>query len=109
MSSKYILDENHKAIPVDNLIDWAEWMEHRESRRVAYTEVGESNVSTVFLGLDHQWGEGPPILFETMVFGGPLNEYQERCSTWEEAVRQHEWIVLKATEAMGKSNGQATE
>jgi hypothetical protein len=46
-------------------------------------------VSTVFLGLDHSFGEGPPQLFETMIFGGEHDEYQERYSTWDEAEAGH--------------------
>jgi hypothetical protein len=52
-------------------------------------------VSTVFLGLNHRHGEGEPLIFETMIFpqeidDGELDFYQERCSTWEQAVAQHE-------------------
>ena len=50
-------------------------------------------VSTVFLGIDHRWvGEGPPLVFETMVFDGPMHGHQERCSTWREAEAQHERV-----------------
>jgi hypothetical protein len=43
-----------------------------EYRRVAQDRVGGVFVSTVFLPIDHSFGGGPPILFETMVFGyGP--------------------------------------
>jgi hypothetical protein len=79
-------------------VGWDEWLEWSrqgfdETRRVAKTTVGEVDISTVFLTVDHAWGGGPPILFETMVFGGPLNEYQWRYSTWDEAVAGHERIV----------------
>ena len=49
------------------------------------TSIGATReASTVFLGLDHQLTEdGPPLLFETMVFGGPLSGETDRCSTWE--------------------------
>ena len=55
-------------------------------------------VSTVFLGIDHNLNGGPPILFETMVFGGPHNEYQERYATWDQAEKDHDRVVeaLKA-------------
>ena len=54
-------------------------------------------VSTVFLGLDHSYNpDGPPILFETMIFGGPHNEYQERYSTWDEAIEGHERACKRA-------------
>jgi hypothetical protein len=45
--------------------------------------------STVFIGLDHNWGEGPPLVFETMIFGGEFDQYQYRYSTWAEAEAGH--------------------
>jgi hypothetical protein len=50
-------------------------------------------VSTIFLGLDHNFGDGPPLLFETMVFSGRHAGVQERYSTWDEAVDGHaRWV-----------------
>ena len=46
-------------------------------------------VSTVWLGLDHSWDDGPPLIFETMVFGGALEGEMERYSTEAEAVAGH--------------------
>jgi hypothetical protein len=83
---KWILD-GKKPVPAD-LMTWARWYESAD-RHVANEMIGDVRVSTVFLSLNHQWGEGPPLLFETMIFGGPLDEHQERCSTWEEAEAQH--------------------
>lgn len=89
MTKKYILDGK---IPkeVDDTIAWAKGFEI-ENRRVAETFPAEGiRVSTVFLGIDHNFhGQGAPILFETMIFGGPHNDYQERYSTWEEAEAGH--------------------
>ena len=61
-------------------------------RRVALTNLfdGLCTVSTVFLVIDHSWGFGPPLLFETMAFwyeNGACE--QERCSTWAEAEERH--------------------
>lgn len=83
---KYIL-EGRKAVPVD-LMTWATWIE-KGDRIVAKTSMGDVRISTVFLGLDHSFGDGPPLLFETMIFGGKHDQYQERCSTWEEAEAMH--------------------
>ena len=47
-------------------------------------------ISTVFLGLDHAFGSGPPILWETMIFGGLLDEFQERYATKAEALAGHQ-------------------
>ena len=53
---------------------------------IGVTKIGEVSVSTVFL-----WGH--PLLFETMVFGGKLDQEQKRYSTWEEAERGHAAMV----------------
>ncbi|MGI9403000.1 MAG: hypothetical protein ACR2OF_00635 [Hyphomicrobium sp.] len=101
MSDKFILD-GKKVVPEPDLTKWSQWYEKaREERIVAKTNVGDMNVSTVFLGLDHSFGDGPPLLFETMIFGGPEDqEYQERCSTWEQAEQMHERGVQAARELL---------
>lgn len=60
-------------------------------KRVAFDEFpGGVEVSTVWLGLNHAFRPGPPLIFETMIFGGPHNEYQVRYTTEEEARQGHE-------------------
>lgn len=62
--------DGHTPIPEEDFLKWGEWLETAE-RHVAQTRIGNVWVSTVFLGLDHNFfGEGPPILFETMIFQG---------------------------------------
>ena len=92
MSDKYIL-EGHKAVECDDLMVWAKWFETAE-RHVDKTEISSDvNVSTVFLGLNHNYGDGEPLLFETMVFGGEHDEEMERYSTWEQAEEGHNrWV-----------------
>jgi hypothetical protein len=98
MSDRYIL-VGHEPKRCDDLLEWGRWFEKAE-RHVAEDYLpGDVHVSTVFLGLDHRWGEGPPLLFETMIFGGPNNEYQERYSTWAEAEIGHAKAVTLAKEA----------
>ena len=92
---RYILD-GRMPVPEPDLIRWAVWYEDPDDRRVAKDERDGVQVSTVFLGLDHGWGDGPPILFETMIFGGPHNKYQERYATWEEAEAGHARAVKMA-------------
>lgn len=65
---------------------------------VAKTEVGwfkpdRVMVSTVLLVLDHQWGDGPPIIFETMVFGGRWDQEMDRYSTEAQALAGH-WAMV---------------
>lgn len=54
------------------------------------------SVSTVFLGLDHSWGDGPPVVFETMIFGGPLDDDQWRYCTLADAKAGHRRAVRLA-------------
>jgi len=97
VSGYYVL-QGHDAVPVDDVREWARRFNDSEGRRVASTTVGEATVSTVFLGLDHRWGEGRPLLFETMIFGGDHTEVEWRWATWDEAEVGHRAVVaaLKA-------------
>ena len=87
MSEKYIL-EGKKVVPCYDLYKWANWMKNAD-RKVASDKKGGIMVSTIFLGLDHNFGQGEPLLFETMVFGGEHDEDMDRYSTWEEAEEGH--------------------
>lgn len=77
--------------PVECSFDeFAEWSRGIGNKHIMQSsEIGGVMVSTVFLGLDHSWKGPPPILFETKIFGGKHDEYQERCATWEEAEEMH--------------------
>ncbi len=103
MNDHYIL-EGKTPKKVD-LMTWARWFEAAiDNRRVGET-IGNApagayprtRVSTMFLGLDHSFGDGSPLLFETMIFGGEHDGYQDRCTTWEEAEAMHK----KACEIAG--------
>jgi hypothetical protein len=76
-----------------------EWSEQCQDMRASHTKhvgddyIGEYRISTVWLGIDHQYGDGDPLLFETMVFDkkDEWNDcYTARYSTWDEAVKGHE-------------------
>jgi hypothetical protein len=87
-------------VPDNELLIWAEWFQHAD-RTVVQEYIGPYRISTVFMGLDHNfWDTGPPILFETMIFSdGATLDYQDRCSTWDEALEMHQrgliWAVAK--------------
>jgi hypothetical protein len=97
VSDKYILVNGVPTIEPD-LMKWAKWFETSE-RRVALTNVADAHVSTIFLGLDLSFGSGPPLLYETVVFGGALKNVTERYATAEEARRGHEAIVERVRNA----------
>jgi len=98
----YILD-GHKTVEEPDIMKWGAWFETAK-RHVNVTtadvlfhgeNVGQVKISTVFLGIDHSFGEGEPLLFETMVFGGKLDQEMDRCSTWEGAEKMHELMCEK--------------
>lgn len=94
-----ILDERGAIVPCD-VLTWARWYE-KADRSIARTEVADCEVSTVFLGLDHNYHEaGPPQWFETMVFGGPLDQEQARYETMEQAKAGHQEMVSRVTDAL---------
>lgn len=114
MEDKYILD-GHKVVVCNDLMTWAKWFETAD-RDVNKTFIGIEawkcwlgkpfkikrfepvKVSTIFLGIDHSFGNGPLQLFETMIFGGKLDQEMWRYSTWEEAEKGHQTAVNKVKE-----------
>lgn len=97
-SDRYVLDKNKRVIPCPDLETWAIWFEKGEWRVVAKTEMRPGYmVSTVFLALDHSFGHGPPVLWETMIFAGPDHDDTGKCwrcpGTWEQAEAQHARVI----------------
>lgn len=92
-------------VPVENSMELAAMFNDESQRRVALTKVGPVTISTVFLGINHQFADGPPILFETMAWIDMEHEaygkkwdrswedYQTRCSTWLEAEEMHRQAI----------------
>jgi hypothetical protein len=98
----WIMREDHTLVPTDDVLVWGEFFEKMENRRVAedVIEQPESDpvrVSTVFIGLDNSYFDvGPPLLFESMVFGGPLDGDQYRYPTWDSALEGHKMLLDEA-------------
>jgi hypothetical protein len=74
------------------VLNWAMGLEHG-NRRVARTEVADGYVSTVFMGINHNFGMGAPQLFETMVFRNGHDEVSYRCTTYAQAEELHRTAV----------------
>lgn len=85
----WILDADKRPVKTDDVLVWGRYFETAD-RVVKQEMIGDVRVSTVFLGIDHNWSGGPPVLFETMIFGGEHDQYQDRCSTWKQAEQMHE-------------------
>ena len=93
----YKLDENKNVVSC-SLEEWCDHIERRVlnySKHVADEEIDGKRVSTIFLGLDHQWQENGPLqVFETMVFDGSHHDiYCDRYSTYQEAEEGHKKAV----------------
>lgn len=94
---KYILVDR-EPVPEPDMEKWGAWFQNanrivrKDTAKVSLDgkPIGNIEVSTVFLGIDHAFGGGKPLLFETCVFGGALDGEYERCSTWEAAEKMHE-------------------
>ncbi len=109
---QYILVDKKPVVELD-LLKWSEWLEknYYTGRIVKQTHHKDIFISTVFLGLDHRFGPGTPVLFETMIFGGKHDQYQERYETWEAAERGHEKALklVRASEWRVINGGKENE
>jgi hypothetical protein len=79
---------------------WAELMRDPAIKRVCSDMVEGLAVSTVWLGLNHAFGRGAPLIFETMIFDkspGSLHPWADlwmtRYSTMDEAIAGHRYVV----------------
>jgi hypothetical protein len=97
----YKLNDDKSVSAIDGLSNF-----NIENRIIDRTKVGEKIVSTVFLIIDHNYGnseESKPILFETMVFpkeGDFTDEQCERYCTYDKAVAGHNRIVKQLNQAL---------
>src|SRR5690606_30445769 len=93
----YRLTEDFQIEPTD-ADGWAETFDDPR-RFLARDRVGAFEVSTVFLGINHAFTEGPPLVFETMIFLHGRNgweggeQYMERFATYDDAMTKHAYIV----------------
>jgi len=104
MSDWYKLIDG-EVVQSESMEDYYAWGKETEAKggitkKVKHDTYGEVGVSTVFLGLDHGWVPGgEPIVFETMVFGGALDQEQDRYSSLEGAEAGHKVMCQRVQEA----------
>jgi len=106
MNDLYILDDEWNPVPCNDVVVWGRWFETAD--RVVACDVDEreespykgQRISTVFIGLDHRFGRsGPPILWETLVFGGPLDGEMDRYTSLDEARKGHHRMCQRVLDA----------
>lgn len=119
---RYVLDEEGRAVAEPDRHKWADWMRDVDRRVEERTQIGEWLVSTVFLGIDHNWsGEGPPVLWETMIFRQPPGQpvalengswaerYSDRYTSLAAAREGHETACAWAREIASLGEQKASE
>ena len=93
----YILDNANEVQPMDDIIEWAQWMaDHADDRVLAQTEISGLTVSTVFTGIGMFAPGGKPLVFETAIFSFeglelrryPHTSYTQAMDAHTEAVKQ---------------------
>jgi hypothetical protein len=94
---QYVCDDDFTNIRPATMDEWSANFS-RQNRQVIETiaEDGSWRVSTVWLGIDHRnWGDGPPLLFETMIFsdGLPCDNACRRCANVDDALLAHSILV----------------
>ena len=97
----YILDENGQPVREPNLLRWAEWFDNLRHQRVLAIDKLPNGVtvSTVFLSVNHRFtGHGPPVLWETMIFGGDHDREMWRYDSREKARAGHAEAVRIASQ-----------
>jgi hypothetical protein len=93
----WILTDAGDPEPTEDAIAWGLWFERatKDRSRIVAQDRDERPgapdvlVSTVFLGLDHAFTAGPPVLWETLVMGGPLDGEMCRYTSREAAIAGH--------------------
>lgn len=93
--------------PIENCLAWGRLFEDKEYKIVKQENMLGKLVflSTVWLGLDHNFGGGKPLIFETMAFCNKCGYSElamDRYTTEKEALVGHErlkrgivWIYLR--------------
>lgn len=88
----YLLDDNKKPYQV-SLAESYKLYENMDMKVTARDQVNEVVISTVFLGIDHNIlnsSSNVPVLWETMIFNGEHDGYQERYTSHEDALAGHQ-------------------
>jgi hypothetical protein len=97
---------NRKPVPFEHDIqtnevkfkkEFKKFYRNFRSRKVRSTYIGEIRVSTAFTGINNSISVEHSLLFETMVFGGE-NKFIYRCSTWRQALKQHQLTIKMVRE-----------
>jgi hypothetical protein len=102
----FVLDTDGEPLAVEDVELWGQWFETSGPARVVAQDRDEAPgapavlVSTVFLALDHSFGDGDPVLWESLVFGGPLDGTMTRYTTRRAALDGHQRLCRDVAAAL---------
>jgi hypothetical protein len=102
----YILNDDHSvtSIPQEEYFELMQTDPEKYSitQHIRHTNYKGIRVSTIFMALDHSFNEGPPVLFESMVFYKDkkqtkeyYDQYQTRYTSYNDAIEGHRDICTK--------------
>ena len=97
----YILDEDDQPVKCEDVLKWGAWIQTANRTLKVDHFPGDIRVSTVFLGMDHGWGSGTPVLWETMIFGGEHDQDQWRAAARLSACHFHRKAVNMVRKSLG--------
>jgi hypothetical protein len=94
----YYLEKDHssRSCPLDEWSSQLRDMNKNDTKHVAHDKIDNYIISTIWLGLDHNYFGGRPMLFETMIFKDNKSFediYMDRYFTWDEALKGHEFAI----------------
>lgn len=104
----YLTDVFGNITPTDDTEEFGRWIKYAD-RQIGLTRIFGITISTVALGINYNFGEGEPDIFETMIFGGAENQYCERYSTIKQAETGHKEAVWLAIKTLPKSIYEAVK
>ena len=102
----FVLDTDGEPLAVDDIELWAKWFEASGRARLVAQDKDERAgapdvlISTVFLATDHSFGTGDPVLWETLVFGGPLDGEMTRYTSRSAAIAGHQAMCRRVAAAL---------
>ena len=93
-------------VPVEcSLMDWV--ISFVKDKRIDFTELGLFKVSTIFLGIDHNFsGDGPPLLYETAVIDKNDNVVYRKCHETLEQAKNGHWQIIENIKKSGEVEGR---
>ncbi|NUX58706.1 hypothetical protein [Paraburkholderia youngii] len=108
----------HGRLNEEPVLEWARELEKFDNRQLARDDIAGCMVSTIFLGIDHGYGRGEPVLFETMAFssatkpltyGGRTSDVHEeleqrRYCTYAEAMAGHAEVCAEIRKTVAQLN-----